>query len=276
MKKILSLLLAAFLLLSVMGTTALASLQSSSPYTEFTETFTCDGTYTTVEGQYFTLSSPFISHGGWEGGLEAYPLKITARDNNVHITHVEAHVCFYGNLYYDVGVSSGTKVPESLGLTTTGDVAVIDVDARDFAFTNGRISVPFDSVTVYFTNCGRDGHAFDGRSNVCPKCGQTHCEAEGHQYGGNHVCLNCGKSQCELEGHSFACTVCGQKTDGVYECKECGAVIDLTKENPPMTGSAFSEGSLAVLVGVAGLAIGLVAGLLIGKKKPVPVSGENE
>ena len=65
----------------------------------------------------------------------------------------------------------------------------------------------------------------------------------------NSVCTRC-KQNCSNEFHN-----------GTYKCPDCGMEFNAA------LGSTFSEGSLTIVLCVACLAVGLVGGLLLGKKK---------
>ena len=55
-------------------------------------------------------------------------------------------------------------------------------------------------------------------------------------------------------------------------CKDCEKVLDkhtTTTSTHTSTASTLSEGNLAIITAVAGIAVGLVGGLVIGKKKKV-------
>ena len=260
MKKIIPILLALILLVGLMPISAFAADEKS-------ETFICDGKTLKVEGENFNLSAEYIEKGGWDGGTSRYPLTITARDDGIRITHIDAHVCYYGILYDEVGVNRGRKVPESLGFATTGDVSVLDINYRDFSFSKGGITVPFDKITVYFETCEEDGH-FYGSDNVCVSCGKTRCEIEGHSLE-NGFCKFCGEP-CHHESEPTKTVVSAEKVC----CSDCGETLSFSEITAPEnTGSTLSDGNMTIIFTIAALAIGLCGGFVLGKKKkPTPAN----
>ena len=93
---------------------------------------------------------------------------------------------------------------------------------------------------------------------VCTRCG-IHCLHETYD---NGACTVCGKA-CENEFHN-----------GKYTCPDCGMVVGTSA-----TGSILSHGYPEIVYGIGGIAIGVVATLLISRKKKVAVSsaaGEDE
>ena len=72
------------------------------------------------------------------------------------------------------------------------------------------------------------------------------------------------------DGHDFSggvCRVCNYECKHErYSCDTCGEkfVMGITSGGE---GSTLSEGNLAIITAVAGIAVGLVGGLVIGKKK---------
>lgn len=192
------------------------------------------------------MSAKFgTERGGWSGGNRFYPLTITARDNGTRITHIDAHVCYYGNLYHNIGVSCGTKVPESLGNSTTGDVSVTDINCKEFSFTNGYATVPFDKITVYFETCEEDGHFME-----------------------NGFCKICGM-YCPHESEPTKTVVSAEKVS----CPDCGETLSFTEiTEPENTGSVLSGGSLTIICTVAAAAVFGVGGFFLGRKKKKPVT----
>ena len=94
---------------------------------------------------------------------------------------------------------------------------------------------------------------------ICNFKGYTQCDVLGHFYQ-NGICTVCGH-ECENEFHN-----------GVYTCPDCGMEFDPTQGNPLVSGTILSTGYSEIVYGIGGIAIGVVATLLISRKKKVAVS----
>ena len=137
------------------------------------------------------------------------------------------------------------------------------------------------------TTCGAvdSHHSHRYIAGVCTICGYK-CIHDFSDFGPDNdenICNICRISKCELNGgHSYKngkCTVCGTVCENdfhkaSYACPECNMRIYHS-----VTGSVLSEGSLTVVVGVAGLAAGFLVAMLIFRKKKAAVismSAEDE
>lgn len=255
MKKIASIFLIAFMLISVFPTFAFAANEKS-------ETFICDGKTCVVEGDNFSLSSVYIEHGGWTGGSELFPLTITAHSDKARITHIDAHISYYATFYEEVGISRGDKVQESFNVMTPNeDASIININNKEFAFIDGSRNVPFDRITVYFESCNDGEHLYD-ENYVCVTCGVTKCTAEGHSIV-DGFCELCGKP-CEHESELTRLIVSAEKV----VCPDCDEVLSLTEiTKTQKTASAFASSNLTIIVGIASAVIFGIGGFIIGKKK---------
>ena len=77
-----------------------------------------------------------------------------------------------------------------------------------------------------------------------------------HTYDGNGECF-CGVTRGDVEGHDYA-----------YICRRC------RREAPSGSASTLSEGNMTIVCTVAGVALGLVGGLLLGRKKKPTAAAE--
>ncbi len=131
-------------------------------------------------------------------------------------------------------------------------------------------------------------------SGVCSVCGTKGCEIGELEHNWvNGVCSACNVKGCEIGqlNHNWVngvCSVCDKHcehkwdtatgkctvcelvcTHGGDKCDICGK--ELVNLN---TGSALSEGNMAIIIGIVALVIGLGGGFFIGrKKKPALASG---
>lgn len=93
----------------------------------------------------------------------------------------------------------------------------------------------------------------------------------------NNVCSQCGKTPCDINGerHIYTngkCTKCGYVCPNDFhrnsgQCPECGMRVSFS------AGSVFSNGGITIIVGFAGLLIGMAVMFLIMKKKPATANG---
>ena len=95
------------------------------------------------------------------------------------------------------------------------------------------------------------------KNSVCTRCGIP-CPHETYE---NGVCAACGH-ECKNEFHN-----------GAFVCPDCGMEFDPTQGNPLVRGSTISEGNLAIITAVAGIAVGMAAMFFIMKKKPAVAGG---
>ena len=108
---------------------------------------------------------------------------------------------------------------------------------------------------------------YEGNTLIAEK---EYCE---HSFGDNHICTKCGYECTHEEWIDGTCKVCGYVCahDGVC-CATCGKDFTI----PTATGSTLSEGNLAIITAVAGLAVGFIAAMLVFKKKKLAVAGGAE
>ncbi len=128
-----------------------------------------------------------------------------------------------------------------------------------------------------------------GTINVCGKLTISDT-VEGKENNGTIriiSCCNGGMQVSDMRGpgsvstskHWFidgVCSVCGKACDNPFhnndKCPDCGMSIN----GVVATGSTLSEGSLAIITAIAGLAVGAVGMyLFMKKKKPATAGGEN-
>ena len=115
---------------------------------------------------------------------------------------------------------------------------------------------------------------FEEYTHKCHECGAFQCDVQGHSFNGRK-CSVCDADKCETQGHSYhngKCTVCFQTCknefhSGNYKCTDCGM-----KLNAAATGSVLSNGNIAIVAVIVGVAAGLVIGIIIGKKKKPAVA----
>ena len=134
--------------------------------------------------------------------------------------------------------------------------------------------------TGYCEHCGLVcTHNWSLGDGVCINCG-AHCEHvwPADQYGGN--CINCNISAVDACEHDY---------DSDYQCKVChyinkdmvraekdrlekrigelDAILAIDTGSQGMTGTFVSSGNIAILSGIAGIAIGVIITALVVKKK---------
>ncbi len=265
MKKLISILLAILLLVSVLPMAAFAE-------EELTDTleFVNSKTVTSKSG-LFTLTTNRVDNDGWFGGSH-YDLTIRAEEDALLIKSIEAEIGWYSHLYGGVGVS-GTAVKEEPYPTEDGQtVTVSNINSLEFSFAGGSYPVQFKDITVHYTKhshsfdennmcvCGARGcdggqHVFD--NGICVICHYFDETKHTHIFDDNNVCA-CGVKGCDIGEHSYK-----------YTCEFCGeeAPENDTPEGAASTASIFFHGNLAIITAIAGLAVGVAGTLLITKKK---------
>ena len=151
MKKLLSLVLALLMLMSLFSVNVFAEEEEKSELISFEET-------NRKETEHFTLTANSYSNNGWNGGDDNFKLTITAKDSNIIITRIEADIGAYGNLYYSVGISGGEK--REKGNVNNGDTVHIDnINSDTFSFSGGSININFKDITVFYEYSNGTGSA---------------------------------------------------------------------------------------------------------------------
>ena len=182
---------------------------------------------------------------------------VRIEDCNVEITEVLA---FYGHGTLHVS-SNASLTGENLCFYLYGNDNAIEMD-------NGFINLSFQyhAYADMFEQLLKDSHVEYTRSGDHIVAGCPHSEWE------DGVCTSCGIHCLHETYDNGACTVCGKACEnefhnGKYTCPDCGMVADTTA-----TGSILSHGYPEIVYGICGIAIGVVATLLISRKKKVAVS----
>ncbi len=253
MKKIVSLVLVLVLCVGMLSTVAFAD-------EEMSDTITFEQVYSKKsENGLFTLTTTEVDKDGWYGG-DTDTLTITAADG-LTITRIDAVIGYFSWNYNNVGVS-GSAVKDNLPSEDGDIVTVSNINASEFSFVGGSNFAQFKNITVYYM--WPHTHSYDA-NNVCSVCHKT-------------------KTKCDVEGHNyvsvFLCDCCGEEAPEGYDPENVsgavGAVVVETPEGELGLGSSLSQGNMTIVCSVATLALGLVGGLLIGKKKkPVAANGTN-
>ena len=94
-----------------------------------------------------------------------------------------------------------------------------------------------------------------------------------HIFNDDGECASCGKTKCELGEHDY---------ESVYRCRWCdkeapeGYVPQGQGSANDPAASTLSQGSVTILGCMACLAVGLVGGLIIGRKKKPAKASEKE
>lgn len=122
------------------------------------------------------------------------------------------------------------------------------------------------------------------KNSIC-NCGAFEC-VEGnqpHKIGDNGICTVCGSNigKCEhIKTNTVQTKTNKMMLETVTEkiCKDCGKVLStntkLSEINPNVTASVLSDGSLAIITAIAGVAVGMaVMFFIMKKKKPALASG---
>ena len=241
MKKLIPVLLALLLMLGMLPVSVFAEEPVIySEAIEFNES-------TSAESKYFKLTTHRVDGEGWWGD----PLTIEAKEGSVTvIRRIEAKVTWFPACFENAYIDHGYPYPR--GKVQRGDTVYFeDINATSVTIGN-EYSIVYNDIVVYYTY-DANGHSYD-ENNVCVNCGVTKCSVEGHPYE-KGVCTRCGHA-CENKFHN-----------GVYVCDECGMTFDPTAGDPFLAGSAFSGGSLTVIVGAACAVVFGLGGFLLGRKK---------
>lgn len=276
MKKIISMLLALFMLVGFLSMPAFAEEIEMTDVIEFEEVLTKQS-----NNGHFTLSANKLFYSdGWLCNNNN-TITICAVDNQIIITSIEAVIGQYPWHYDCLVVSKGVK-QEYDNLKIGDTVTVTNINEPTFSFTS---DVPnnnvFQNINVHYKE---HTHSF-GDDGKC-SCGKMKCEVEDHSYGKDNVCVYCGVTKCDVEGHSYekgVCTRCGHECEnefhnGVYACPDCDMEFDPSVRNPAKIGSVFAGGSLTIIVGVAAAVLFGVGGFFLGimKKKPAIENGASD
>lgn len=183
---------------------------------------------------------------------------------DVYIDHCNVEITdalnFFG--YCTLNVSPNASLTgENLRFVISGDDNVIIMDD---GFIN--LSFQYHAYTDEFEQFLKDNGVKYTRSGDHIVAGCPHSEWE------DGVCTRCGIHCLHETYDNGACTVCGKACEnefhnGKYTCPVCGMVADTTA-----TGSILSQGYPEIVYGIGGIAVGVVATLLISRKKKVAVS----
>ena len=182
-------------------------------------------------------------------------------------THCGIKGCETGQFEHDWDASTG--ICSFCGFACT----------HDWNATTGKCSTcgfacahDWNATTGICSTCGfACTHDWNATTGKCSTCGFA-CTHEWDAATGK--CSTCGFA-CTHDWNATTgkCFICGIKCTNTFHegvCPDCGM-------GAAVTGSILSEGSLAIIIGVAALVIGLGGGFLLGKikKKPALASGEN-
>ncbi|MBQ0038777.1 MAG: hypothetical protein KBS74_08945 [Clostridiales bacterium] len=150
------------------------------------------------------------------------------------------------------GISKDAAVEN---LTVTGNVA------GDAYCVGGICGTNFGRVVNCTNNAGVTGEEFVG--GICG-------------INGNGAIVNCINNG-DIAGKSQVNGICGDNQYGtIVNCSNSGKV-DREADSASLTGSVLSEGSLAIVSAVLGIAVGIAGTLLVmKKKKPAPAAGGSE
>lgn len=279
MKKVVSLLLALVLMVGLLFTAAFADEE------EMSDTITFEQVKSkTSDNGLFTLTATDVNESGWRSGFDK-TLTITAA-NGLIITRIEAELDRYSSPCDGLNASGDAIIQSMLEKDGVKIVSITNINSSEFSITGGIKLVEFKNITVYYT--GTRTHSY-GENNVCVGCGLTKCKIEGHTLE-NGFCKFCDYFDATKHTHDFIDGVCKCGTACQHEepvtevvsaekkyCPDCGKVISLTEiTNPEKNASVLSKGYPEIVLGVGGVALGLVGGLLIGKKKKAPAANGSE
>ncbi len=244
MKKIISLLLAMLMLISL-AVPAFASSKSKlgteeytgEHYEEFTSFFRdIYDSENVFVGRNFIIETSKIYGTKTEvfGGGGGHYTKIYPKDgSSFYITRVEASVSSYARDYGKVGVTAGNK-RETEGVGYYDIVHVDDIDSNEFAFSGGEEYVGFDMIRVYYECAGE------------------------HTWDENDKCEICGICKCKVTGEHkavLACSLCGEELSEGVSSYEGGIA------------STVSGGNITIIACMASAAAGMAVMFLIMRKK---------
>lgn len=288
MKKIISLLLALLMLAGLLSTAAFAADKEMTDVIEFEVVES-----KTSNSGLFTLTTNDVDQEGWYGGNKWHTLTVSALKNSIMITRLEIVLGFNASTYGDAHLSSGVR-KESETWEDGKSVTVMDINSPSFSIDGDDTKswTQYKDIKIYY-KCAT--HDYD-ENNICRICNQSKCDNEGHNYDANHVCTVCKKTICEAEGHSLdngfckfcdyfdetkhehifddnnecrcgksKCDVNGHNYVSVLLCECCGE--QAPEGYVPDSGSALSKGYPEIVFAVGGMAIGVIATLLISRKK---------
>ena len=256
MKKIASFLLAVVLVCSLMTVTAFALPRTFS------------GNVTMPSGKYDAFSVlenanvtmnglvDFDAYGGFDLGRNS---TLTIDDGGILTGN---DIWFSNEENSKIILKGGGKIELSF---------LFDSELEAFASLLEAGGIPYkcENGTIKAEMCKE--HSF-GEDHICTVCGYV-CP---HKEWVGSVCAVCGIRDCELGmvPHTWEdgrCSVCGyecphdESENG--KCKACGTELEAV-------GSILSEGNLWIAIVVAVLAVGVVAALVITKKKkPATANG---
>ena len=165
MKKLISILLAILLLMSILPMAAFAEEDVSTDTIGFVDSLTA-----TSENGFFTLTADAIDHqDGWNGGGR-YTLTIRAKNEAIIIKSIEAEIGFYYQYYDKVGVS-GTAVKEDTPSKNHETVTVSNINSSEFSFTGGDDFALFKNITIHFCIAAHKHSYVPTTVYVCDICG---------------------------------------------------------------------------------------------------------
>ena len=306
MKKVVSLLLTLVLMVGLLSTAVFAEEKEQSDVIRFEQVLTKRS-----DKGLFTLTSTYADGDGWYCD-DSDTLTITAA-KGLTITRIEAEISYQYYYYGEVGVS-GNAFKENYPMKNGDTVTVSRINSSEFSFVGGNYYVQFKNITVYYTcthsfdengicefchyvDESKHEHHFDDNRNCA--CGKTKCDVgehvlengicefchyvdeskHKHIFDDNNNCA-CGKTKCDVEGHSYVtiCQVCGAEApENPVVDTPLIQVEDAEKgmSHEEGLGSTLSQGNLAIVCSVAGLAVGMAVMFFIMKKKPAAANGAN-
>ena len=189
-----------------------------------------------------------------------------AEDEPTEVVPVEGRILLMDSGSYIIS-SDCELIYLNVGTDVTLTVAKgVTVTVTETLFVYGTINILGTLITA-----APMGQSFSsGTIRVYGCCGGT---MEGRIFAGKGT-VSTYKDHFFVDGK---CTVCQEKCtnafhDGVYKCPDC----DMEFNTVTATGSALSEGSMTVVVGVACLAVGFLAAMLIFKKKKPALAEDSE
>ena len=159
-------------------------------------------------------------------------------------------------IYLNVGTDVTLTVAKGVTVTVTETLFVYGtINILGTLITSAPMGQSFSSGTIRVYGC----------------CGGT---MEGRIFAGKGT-VSTYKDHFFVDGK---CTVCQEKCtnafhDGVYKCPDCDMEFNTVSGD---TASTLSEGNLAIITAVAGVAVGFLAAIFIFKKKKKTAVAEGE